>query len=62
MNKIMINPPPIDRKCHRCGKHVNDLNPFGKEGDPLVGNFNGAKLVNSFSLRTWRIISMIWSK
>ena len=46
--KIYLNPPPIDRKCHICGTHVGDLKPFGKEGDPLNGNFDGAKLVKTF--------------
>lgn len=48
MNKIQINPPPSDRKCYRCRKHVDKLKPFGKAGDPLVGDFRGAKLVKTF--------------
>lgn len=48
MTKIAINPPPQDRKCQRCGKHTSELKPFGKEGDPLVGNFEGALLVKTF--------------
>jgi hypothetical protein len=35
-------------KCNRCGKHVDELKPFGKEGDPLVGNFEGQKLVKAY--------------
>lgn len=46
--KILINPAPSDRKCQRCGKHISELKPFGKEGDPLVGNFDGALLVKTF--------------
>ena len=46
--KIYINPPPTDRKCERCQVHINDLKSFGKEGDPLVGNFEGQKLVKIF--------------
>ena len=46
--KITINPPPNDLKCMRCGKHSSECLPFGKEGDPLVGNFEGAKLVKTF--------------
>ena len=45
---LIINPPPLDKCCMKCGKNINDLLPFGKEGDPLVGNFNGAKLVKTF--------------
>ncbi len=46
--KIFINPPPQDGKCEVCGKNVKELSPFGKEGDPLVGNFEGALLVKTF--------------
>lgn len=45
---LTINPPPIDKKCQRCGKPISELQPFGKAGDPLVGNFEGAKLVKTF--------------
>ena len=48
MVKISINPPPRDMKCQRCGKHVDELKPFGGPGDPLVGDFTGAKLVKTF--------------
>ena len=37
----------IDR-CMKCGKHVDELKPFGKEGDPLNGNFEGLKLVRRY--------------
>ena len=46
--KIYINPPPTDRKCECCGAHIDKLKEFGKEGDPLVGNFEGSKLVKTF--------------
>jgi len=46
--KIYINPPPQDKKCERCGKHISELKPYGKEGDPLVGSFDGALLVKTF--------------
>jgi len=45
---ISINPPPQDGNCEGCGKNVKDLKPFGKAGDPLVGNFDGAKLVKTY--------------
>ena len=48
MNTIAINPPPSDRRCECCGKLADELKPFGKAGDPLVGDFDGAKLVKSF--------------
>lgn len=46
--KILINPPPTSGRCECCGKHVTELKPFGKAGDPLVGDFNGAFLVKFF--------------
>jgi hypothetical protein len=46
---ININPPPQDGKCEVCGRHISELTPFGKAGDPLVGDFDGAYLV-----KTWR--------
>lgn len=45
---LIINPPPTDSCCMVCGKNVNELKPFGKAGDPLVGDFDGAKLVKTF--------------
>jgi len=47
---ININPPPEDGGCECCGKHISELKPFGKAGDPLVGDFNGALLV-----KVWRL-------
>ena len=46
--KISINPPPQNGNCECCGKNIKELKPFGKEGDPLVGNFDGALLVKTF--------------
>lgn len=46
--QLSINPPPEDRCCEVCGRNVSELKPFGKEGDPLVGNFEGALLVKTF--------------
>jgi len=45
---ININPPPADGKCNCCKRHLNELKPFGKAGDPLVGDFNGALLVKKY--------------
>jgi hypothetical protein len=45
---ININPPPADGKCNRCKRHLNELKPFGKAGDRLVGDFDGALLVKTF--------------
>jgi hypothetical protein len=46
--KLIINPPPSDGNCNICGKNVDELEPFGGAGDPLVGDFTGMKLVKSF--------------
>jgi hypothetical protein len=45
---LNINPPPEDGRCYGCGRHLSQLKPFGKAGDPLVGDFNGAFLVKTF--------------
>jgi hypothetical protein len=45
---ISINPPPPDGRCQCCGRHLNELKPFGKAGDPLVGDFEGALLVKKW--------------
>ena len=42
---LIINPPPDDRRCAICRRHVDELASFGGPGDPLVGDFSGAKLV-----------------
>jgi hypothetical protein len=43
-----LNPPPEDGRCECCGRHMSELKPFGKSGDPLVGDFEGALLVKNF--------------
>mgnify|MGYP007044126081 CR=1 FL=1 len=43
--RLLINPPPQDGSCEVCGRTANELKPYGKEGDPLVG---GALLIKSF--------------
>jgi hypothetical protein len=47
-SKININSSPEDRWCDCCGRHVSKLTPFGKAGDPLVGDFDGALLVKKY--------------
>lgn len=46
--KISINPPPEDGRCECCRRHISELKPFGGPGDPMVGDFTGAKLVKKF--------------
>ena len=46
--RININPPPDDFCCDSCGRHISELTPFGKAGDPLVGDFDGELLVKKF--------------
>jgi hypothetical protein len=43
-----IKPPPSNIRCDCCGKHISELKPFGKAGDPLVGDFDGALLVKAW--------------
>ena len=47
--RLNIKPPPENGQCDCCGRHISELTPFGKAGDPLVGDFDGAPLV-----KTWR--------
>lgn len=47
--RLSINPPPIDRKCECCGKHISELKPYGKTGDPLnTDDYDGAILVKTY--------------
>ncbi|MFX0197220.1 MAG: hypothetical protein ACFFCW_13935 [Candidatus Hodarchaeota archaeon] len=43
-----INPPPSNGRCNCCGRSLDELKPFGKAGDPLVGDFSDALLVKMF--------------
>ena len=45
---ININAPPSEGRCDGCGRHLSQLKPFGKAGDPLVGDFNGALLIKNY--------------
>jgi hypothetical protein len=44
---ININPSPSDGRCDCCGRHLSELRPFGKAGDPLVGDFDGFLLLKT---------------
>jgi hypothetical protein len=46
--KVLINPPPQDGNCQICGRHVSELESFGGSGNPLFGDFFGAKLIKTF--------------
>jgi hypothetical protein len=46
---LNLNPPPDDGRCEVCGRSLDKLKPFGKAGDPLVGDFDGELL-----LKNWR--------
>jgi len=60
--KIAINPPPQDGCCESCGRNVKDLKPFGKAGDPLVGDFNGALLVKTFRSMAMPLKDKVWDE
>ena len=55
-----INPPPADERCCICRRHVDELPPFGGAGDPLVGDFSGAKLVKHWREDMPRCASASW--
>jgi hypothetical protein len=46
--KINVNPPPEDGRCQCCGRHLSEVKPFGGPGDPLAGDFTGARLLKRF--------------
>ena len=48
MSKVIINGPPKNRCCQKCNRPISELEEFGKEGDPLVGNFEGYFLVKTY--------------
>ena len=37
-----------DENCVCCGRHVSELKPYGKAGDPLVGDFEGLRLLRPY--------------
>jgi hypothetical protein len=43
-----IIPSPQDERCVCCGRHADELEPFGAAGGPLVGDFDGALLVRKY--------------
>lgn len=45
-----INPPPRDGRCICCERHLSELTPFGKTGDPPVDTYDGALLVKIYKL------------
>jgi len=47
--RIFINALPHRGRCQVCGKHINELKPFGGPGDPLVGDLSG-----EFLVKRWR--------
>lgn len=61
---ISINPPPRDKKCECCNRHISKLKLFGGAGDPLVGDFKGQLLLKNFRSMAqkqtkWKIKSMM---
>ena len=46
-----IDRPPWHIRCFCCLRHIDELDAFGGPGDPLVGDFTGAKLVRIY--RSW---------
>ena len=42
---VNIDSTRDDRRCGCCRRPVAELKPFGKAGDPVVGDFDGAFLI-----------------
>ena len=57
---IHINPPPRSGRCQCCGKHIDELKPFGGKGDPLVGDFTGAKIIKNYRAMSNKDSDKIW--
>ncbi|MCK4828511.1 hypothetical protein KA005_72945 [bacterium] len=59
-----MNPPPEDRRCDCCGRRVSELKPFGKAGNWLLNELDGALLAKR--VRVWAIpdeeLDEIWAK
>ena len=49
----IINPPPHGDCCEGCSRHVAELPAYGGPGDPLAGDFTGAKLVKRYRREMW---------
>jgi hypothetical protein len=48
---ILINPPPLDRRCEGCGKSADELPAFGPgsfEGATLVKDYRGSECVSAY--------------
>ena len=58
--KNSVDLPPEDGECVICGRHVRELETFGGPGDPLVGDFSGAKLVKNFREEYPHYIASSW--
>ncbi len=43
--RFIINPPPEDKRCQCCGRHICELEPFN---DPEYPHCNGQYLVRNF--------------
>ena len=50
---LHINPPPSHGRCECCFRHMKEVPAFGGAGDPLVGDFKGAKLIKTFRAHTY---------
>jgi hypothetical protein len=44
----IINRPPKNGRCDCCGRHLSELKPFCKAGDPVLDDLEGALLVKRF--------------
>lgn len=54
------NAPPDEEKCNICRRRVSELEAFGGPGDPLVGDFSGAKLIKQYREQLPDYITSSW--
>ena len=48
--------------CDCCGRNISKLKPFGKEGDPLAGNFEGSILIKKFRSAAPKVKNEKWNR
>ena len=58
---IHINPPPSSARCECCLRHISEIKAFGGKGDPVRGDFSGAKLVKNFRAMAYKESDKIWN-
>jgi len=64
MPRMQFTGNPDNWRCDCCDRHISELEPYGKEGDPLAGNFEGELLVRVYRLESPpdKELESLWDK